>query len=381
MATQNKCGKFRNMMYEQQVSYLPNHMTPGDIYEHVRQNLNPKRVAMIVHDKDLKDDNITPAEAHIHMMIQFENARSLDQVAKDIGDKPERIQIWKGNVENGFSYLIHATNNARHKHQYSCDEVKANFDYVSFIQGVSSKVKKIEDISSANRINGMLDLIATGDMSLADAKAHLTGSQYAKAADKIKKAHELFLDRRAENLHQEMLKKNELVQTHWFYGASETGKTFMAEKLAGESGEYYKTTTTRDPFQFYQGESTIILDELRPEVIPYSELLALLNPFSHGRVAVSSRFYNKSVGCRTIYITTPYNPLKFYQGYQLDTTDNGKQLFRRLSSVLRFDMEWVYRMEYDPDRHMYVEVEKKENHYSKEKQKPYALKNVFETIQ
>ncbi|MBR1816015.1 MAG: hypothetical protein IJ763_04870 [Lachnospiraceae bacterium] len=179
--------KCRNFMYEQQVSHLPNNMSVDDIYNQVEQNLKPKRMACILHDKDLKDDNKTPAEAHIHMMLQFENARSVNQVAKDIGDNPQQLEVWKGNVENGFSYLVHATDNSRHKHQYSCDEVRANFDYPAFIQEISKKVSKIDGISNANKINGMLDLIATGDMTLEEAKAQLTGSVYAKYGDKLKK--------------------------------------------------------------------------------------------------------------------------------------------------------------------------------------------------
>lgn len=380
MAEKQKQKKFRNYMYEQQVSYLPNHMTPDEVYEHIEQNLKPRRMASILHDKDMKDDNITPAEAHIHIMLQFENARSVNQVAKDIGDKPERLEIWKGNVENGFSYLIHATDNARHKHQYSCDEVRANFDYPTFIQSVAQKIKKVEGVSSANKINGILDLIATGDMTLEEAKSRLTGSQYAKAGEKIKKAHELYLDRCAEKLHREMIENDELVEVHWLYGESETGKSFIAEKLASESGAYYKTTTTTDPFQFYQGETTIILDELRPEVVPYSELLALLNPFSRGKIAVSSRYFNKSIACKTIYITTPYNPMTFYYLYHLNTSDKGEQLFRRLSSVLKFDMDWIYRMEYQAQNQTYIEVDKKENHYSKKNQKNYILDNIFDRI-
>jgi hypothetical protein len=372
--------KVRNFMYEQQVSYLPNKMTPDEIYDFVEQTLKPKRIASILHDKDMKDDNITPAEAHIHMMLQFENARSVNQVAKDIGDKPERLQIWKNNVENGFSYLIHATDNSRHKHQYSCDEVRANFDYPAFIQNVAQKVKKIEGIASANKINGMLDLIATGEMTLAEAKAKLTGSQYAKVSEKIKKAHELYLDRCAEKLHQEMVENDELVEVHWLYGESETGKSYIAEKLAKESGAYYKTSTTTDPFQFYQGESIIILDELRPEVVPYSELLTLLNPFSRGKVAVSSRYFNKSIACKVVYITTPYSPTSFYHQYRLNTSDKGEQLFRRLSSVLKFDMNWIYRMEYQAQAQRYIEVDKKENHYSRKKQKTYSLNNIFDKI-
>lgn len=380
MPKETRPRKCRNFMYEQQVSYLPNNMTPDEIYEHIEKNLKPKRIALVVHDKDTKDDNVTPAEAHVHIMLQFDNARSVNQVAKDIGDKPERLEIWKGSVENGFSYLIHATDNARHKHQYSCDEVRANFDYPALISQISQKMRKIEGISSANKINGILDLIATGDMTVGEAKEQLTGSLYAKAGEKIKKAHELYLDRCAEQLHKEMIENEEVVEVHWFYGESETGKSFLAEKLAKETGTYYKTTTTTDPFQFYQAEHTIILDELRPEVIPYAELLALLNPFSRGKVAVSSRYFNKALSCKTIYITTPYDPFTFCDHYRLTPIDRGEQLFRRLSSVLRFDMDWIYKMEYQTEFRIYEEVDKKENHYSKKNQRQYALKNVFDRI-
>ena len=357
MAKSKQPRKFRNYMYEQQVSHLPNNMTIDEIYNHVEQNLKPKRLACILHDKDMKDDNKTPAEAHIHMMLQFENARSLNQVAKDIGDKPQQLEIWKGNVDNGFSYLIHATDNARHKHQYSCDEVKANFDYSASIAKITKKVTKISAVSKAQRNDGI------------------------QIADKLKKAHELYLERSADSLHKQMIDNNEMVAVHWFYGDSETGKSYLAEFLAKETGEsYFKTTTSTDPFQFYQAEQIIILDELRPEMIPYSELLALLNPFSRGKVAVSSRYFNKALSCKTIYITTPYNPVSFYMGYHLNRSDKGEQLFRRLSSVLNFNMDWIYKMEYQPHCYMYTEVDKKPNHYSKKNQSPYTLNNIFDRI-
>lgn len=216
---------------------------------------------------------------------------------------------------------------------------------------------------------------------MAEAKDVLTGSDYAKAGDKLKKAHELYLERSAEKLHKQMVENNEMVAVHWFYGGSETGKSFLAESLATEMEiPYYKTTTTTDAFQFYQGEQTIILDELRPESIPFSELLALLNPFSRGKIAVSSRYFNKALSCKTIFITTPYNPCRFYYGYRMNQVDSEEQLHRRIASVLQFDMNWIYKMEYQPQYRRYVPIDKKPNHYSRQNQKPYNLNNVFDRI-
>lgn len=315
------------------------------------------------------------------MMLQFDNARSVNHVADEIGDNPQQLEIWKGNVDNGFSYLIHATDNSRHKHQYSCDEVRANFDYPSTIARISKKVSKVIAVSSAHKINGILDLVATGEMSYAEAKNQMSGSDFAKAGDKLKKAHELYLERSAEALHKQMVENGQLVSVHWFYGESETGKSYLAERLASDlKVPYYRTTTTTDPFQFYQAEPTIILDELRPEVIPFSELLALLNPFSRGKIAVSSRYFNKALSCKTIFITTPYNPCAFYLGYRMNQVDMGEQLYRRLSSVLEFDMNYIYKMEYNTQFRGYVPVDKKPNHYSKQNQAPYTLNNVFDSI-
>lgn len=384
MAKNKKTLKGRSYMYEQQLKHLPNNMTHAEMYEHIIQKTKPKRIAYIVHDKDLKDDNKTPAEDHGHYMLQYENARSLNRLAKDIGDNPQQLTLWNSRPENGFSYLVHATDNARNKHQYDYSEVTANFDYSEYMAKTHKTIKiaqKGSDIASARRINLILDLIATGEITLLDAKNQLSGSDYAKARDKLKSAHELYLDRSAEELHRQMVENNEMVSVHWFYGESETGKSYLAEQLAQESGlPYYKTTTSTDPFQFYQAEPIIILDELRPDMIPYSELLALLNPFSRGKVAVSSRYFNKALSCKTVFITTPYCPVTFYRGYKVNHVDRGEQLFRRLSSVLKFDMDHISDMKYNNQRGWYESVAKKANHYSKKNQKQYSLNSLFEKI-
>lgn len=256
----------------------------------------------------------------------------------------------------------------------------ANFDYIGYMNQMMRRASKVEGISSTNKVNDLLDLIGAGELSLKDAKNQLSGSVYAKNSDKLKKAQELHLERRAEALYRQMEENGELVEVHWLYGASETGKTFLAEKFAKEYGDYYIAVTTKDAFQYYQAEPTIILDELRPESIPFSELLAMFNPFSRGKVTASSRYYNKPLACRTFYVTTPYDPVEFYYAYRLHHADSGYQLCRRLASVLMFDEDYIYNMEYDEKSRCYSCVDKKDNPYSKKNQAVYALNNIFEKI-
>lgn len=52
---------------------------------------------------------------------------------KALGDKPERIEVWKAEGENSFTYLCHKTDGARAKHQYNPGLVRANFDYSLFV--------------------------------------------------------------------------------------------------------------------------------------------------------------------------------------------------------------------------------------------------------
>lgn len=86
-AKKYKTQKSTTLMFEQQLDYLPNKMTPTEFYDYALANLKPPpiRIALILHDKDLKDDGVTPAKDHIHMVLEFDNPRSLSQVAKELG--------------------------------------------------------------------------------------------------------------------------------------------------------------------------------------------------------------------------------------------------------------------------------------------------------
>ena len=104
----------KNMMYTQQLKYLP--LGDIDTLELTIANLPKlKDYALIVHDKDI--ENGIAVEPHVHAMMRFDEAQRINTIAKNLQDNPQQVVYWKGDSTNGFSYLIHATEHSRHKHQ------------------------------------------------------------------------------------------------------------------------------------------------------------------------------------------------------------------------------------------------------------------------
>lgn len=256
------------------------------------------------------------------------------------------------------------------------------YDWSDIVTNAPSRIDEYKQctISPAkyNYVDKILDDIGKGNVSLSDVTKLLTASQYAKHKKKLMLAEEYYFKNASEKFYQQMQEEGRLVCVYWLYGETESGKSFVAEKLAREKGSFYKTTCQKDSFQMYQLEPQILLDDLRPNTIPYSELLALFNPFSGGRVLMSSRFFNKALSYDTVFITSPYDPLSFYKEYHLSSIDKQEQLLRRIATVVKFDKDYLYEMKYVDGN--YVEVSKKPNPYSKENQKEYELNNIFDKL-
>ena len=95
------------MMYTQQMEHLP-FRTREELEERIKTKLAPKKYAISeVHDKDIDEDG-NPVKEHIHVMLCFQNARSLKNVASILGDKPQYLEKWDERANNGFAYLVHA---------------------------------------------------------------------------------------------------------------------------------------------------------------------------------------------------------------------------------------------------------------------------------
>lgn len=348
--------KYKNMMYTQQLKYLP--AKTVDTLIDMIENLNPapKKYAVIVHDKDI-DDNGNPEEPHVHAMLSFENARSLNNVASLLNDKPQYIEAWTRKEGNGFAYLVHATKNARKKYQYNSNEVKSNFDYFEELLKISNEVEKSKQ--QAN-INLMLDALYEGTISKAEVEERLSGSQYGRFHRQIEDVYAKRLQNLSLQWKKEMMAQGKKVKVIWIYGTSGTGKTSLALDYAKKANQkYFVSGSSRDIFQNYSGEHTLILDELRGNSLPYQDLLRVTDPFGiHSQVMAPSRYNDKALACDLIIITTPFNPLEFYREVFGDERDIPKhlrknnrdsfdQLLRRISLIVEINQFWINAVEYD----------------------------------
>ena len=367
------------MMYTQQMEHLP-FRTREELEERIKTKLDPKKYAISeVHDKDMDEDG-NPVKEHIHVMLCFQNARSLKNVASILGDKPQYLEKWDERANNGFAYLVHATSGAKVKAQYSPANVLANFPYAEELKKQTLEVLKKK---SRQKIDVLLDAYYNEEMTLEELEQELTGAQYGRYKKQIDTITSKILERHADIWRQDMLKNNRRVKVIWIYGAADTGKTSLARSIAKQDGRaYYVSGSSRDVFQSYNGEHILILDELRSNVIPYHDLLRILDPFGNQeRIMAPARYSDKSLACDLIIITTPFNPVDFYDEIfdDINTVDSLEQLVRRITITLYVNSDSISAVRYCQERRHYYAVPDAEcdNPYS-QKNRPDSEIDVLE---
>lgn len=354
----NVTARSRVMMFEEKDNYFE----ASDIDEFLKQSCQTmaskyglEEWAFIHHDKD------EPAEPHYHLTMYFKGRPMVSSIAEALGTTPNQIEIMTkrgGKVEtarkNAFMYLIHATLTARRegKYQYSPEDVKANFDYLSFAR------QNIMQVTP----EGILEDLGVGKLTKTQARERfmsLGATVLAKYNRKLNDISEASLSIQYAKWRKERESKHYQLMNFWFCGPTGTGKTRYAKYLAENVFKmpYFVSGGRRDAMQDYEGQHLIVWDELRTDVY-YSELLRLLDPYNHDKT-LSSRYYNKNLMPEVMIITSPYRPDDLYKIMNISDRKQDKlnQLTRRVPLIYEFQKDHISILKWNDYNQTYWEYD------------------------
>lgn len=295
-----------------------------------------KKWAWILHDKDQKSDG-TQKDPHIHLMCSWEKKTTKDSViANKFGCRRNQIEGIKGTWADAVDYLTH--HNAPDKYQYDASEVHANFDWESDAR--QSKTSRRE------RLEALLESIATGEVREYNLTEHVTVIEYVRNRRAIDSAFKWRKNEVMAHL-EELVAVKDII---WIYGETGTGKTTLAKQLAKAGKLYYALTSTgRNMFDEYRDEPCLIIDDLRPDDMRFSDLLGILDPYNFK--AAQARYANKALQAQMVIVTTTYSPERFCKEANGDelTAEDERQLYRRINSVYEVRNKELLEYEYNDE--------------------------------
>ena len=104
-----KAVRARQFMYTQDIEHLP--FKQEDLKELLEKS-NAEQWAYILHDKDVNEKG-EPIRPHFHVILKFKDAKTISRIAKLFNDQQQYVEVWHNTINNGYSYLIHETTNAK----------------------------------------------------------------------------------------------------------------------------------------------------------------------------------------------------------------------------------------------------------------------------
>lgn len=294
----------------QQIQFLPGF--PDRWRETLEANLekepNIKTWAYILHDKDTKDDN-TPKEHHVHIAIELNESVKFSTVGGYVGVPAQYVTYckqrykagrkWYADIGGLLSYMTHR--NAPDRYQYDDSEVIAKPGY-DWIAARAKSEERQEKLKSTRRV---LEGIELGEIHRYDIFDYVSQSVYIDNKPTFDRAFEYYEGRLKNSDNHRSL------DVIFISGKPGSGKTSLAKKYCEDKKlSYCVSASSRDPLQDYEGQEALILDDLRPEVLPLSDLLKLLD--NNTVSSASARYHDRWIQAKTIIITTVLSIEEFF---------------------------------------------------------------------
>jgi len=305
------------------------------IISRIKRLTNLKSYAIITHDRDtLPNGQLKPA--HFHCVLTFSNATTIKSIADCIGVEMQYVEKIRATTKSARLYLIHR--NDPDKYQYSPEDVKASFDYISYVDDCPVKQKR-ENIAQR---------IESGEIKQYNLWKYVTIDEYSRNYRYYQKCFE-YRQNKLKGVDRNM-------ECIFISGASGTGKTTYAKMIAAQKGyACYISSGGKNPLDDYQGEECIILDDTRSSTWNLTDFLKLTD--NHTDSLVGCRYYNKSIAeCKLLIVTSVKSLDEFYEKATKEDNEPKIQLMRRFKMVIEMSIEYMTIYYYDENEKCHVKI-------------------------
>jgi adenosyl cobinamide kinase/adenosyl cobinamide phosphate guanylyltransferase len=299
-----------------------------------------KSWAIITHDKDvLPNGELKPP--HFHAVLTFSNATTIKSIADCIGVEMQYVEKIRTTTKSARLYLIHR--NDPEKYQYPPEDVRASFDYVSYVDDCPVRQKR-ENIAQR---------IEKGEIKQYNLYKFITIDEYSRNYRYYQRCFE-YRQNKLRGLDRNM-------ECIFITGASGTGKTTYAKIIAAQKGyACYISSGGKNPLDDYQGQECIILDDTRSSTWNLTDFLKLTD--NHTDSLVGCRYYNKSIAeCKLLIVTSVKSLDEFYENATKEDNEPKIQLLRRFKMVLEMTPESMIIYYYNEAERRHLRVGKTVN--------------------
>ena len=288
----------------------------------------------IEHNPDIDEDN-----QHYHIVIRFSSPTQWEQIKKQFPFGS--IDNCKKGVTKCVQYLVHL--NDITKAQYSWDNIVHNDP-----EGLERFKAKNDDVL----IKEIIEKIGTGEINDYNLTDYVSIDLYSKKKRRINDALEYYKKKVLMNPKRNIL-------TFVIQGDSGSGKSTFAKAYCDHMGwSFAESSSQNDPWQDYQGQDVMILNDLRASTFSIADLLKMIDPFVMS--SAKSRYVNKLFLGKAIFITTNVPIQKWYSGESVDD-ETRIALFRRINKILEFkrtdepNIAEYYPIDFDIDTKSFLE--------------------------
>ena len=321
--------------------------------EQIKVALNGKRsikyYSYILHDKDVyteEDEKKNPEhkagtlkEPHWHIVIVFFDGQQqqLKYIARWFEQPTNCVEKVKSRrVEDAFAYLIHQ--NAQDKHQYDVNEVKANFDYETFIA---------QNAMFLDRREELIAQIAIGKITRSNMTSHITSHEYVQYKRALEDAFDYY-DRANFTLDRQL-------EVLYIDGKSGLGKTALGKSIAKQRGySCFISSVGTDMYDGYANEEVVVFDDIREHCgLTFDQFLKTIDNHTNSRG--KSRFRNKNLTfCKMVIITTILPMDEFLRRLDPYQKEDWKQFRRRCRFYITMKEDYMTVREYDFQTDSYI---------------------------